>query len=144
IGSINRARWAAESSSRKARLAVGAATAGAPVTDRPSWRRRIGNISVRTVVRAAALLALVVALGVAVVSLATMIYLDRGGGMLPPEPVDQVEYLDQGWGPGLLGAGRQAYYYTPQGAALKDVRYSWFVNLEMPWGRERFADPDVL
>lgn len=143
IGSINRARWAAESASRKARFARAAALGGPPAAP-VSWRRRIGNISVRTVVRAAALLALIVAVGIAAVSFATMMYLDQGGGMLPAEPFDRVEYLDQGWGSGLLGAGRQAYYYTPQGAGLKNVRYSWFVNLEMPWGRERFADPEVM
>jgi mono/diheme cytochrome c family protein len=64
--------------------------------------------------------------------------------MLPPEHVDDVLYPDQGWGAGVQAAARQLYYYTPQGAGLKDMRYSWFVNLEMPVGRQRFADPAVL
>ncbi len=55
----------------------------------------------------------------------------------------QIVYLDQGWGNGSDSESRQAYYYTPQGTGdvLKDMRYSWFVNLEKPWGREKFADP---
>jgi len=27
---------------------------------------------------------------------------------------------------------------------VKDLRYSWFVNLENPWGKKRFADPDNM
>jgi mono/diheme cytochrome c family protein len=145
IGSINRARWAAESASRKARLATAAAAAGAaiPVTRVPLYRR-VGNLSVRSVFRAVMLLILLLALGVAALSLGTMLYLDRKGGMLPAEPADRLVFLGQGWGDDLAAPGRQAFYYTPQGAGLKEMRYSWFVNLEMPWGRDRFADPGVL
>jgi nitroreductase len=59
------------------------------------------------------------------------------------QPVDQHIYLSQGWGwtGGQNEPLRQLFYYTPQGAGLKDVRYSWFVNLEVPWGRTKFADP---
>ena len=61
------------------------------------------------------------------------------------EPVDEVVFLDQGWGEGRDSKPRQTYYYTPQGTTLLfPVRYSWFVHLEMPWGRDRFADPDHL
>lgn len=60
------------------------------------------------------------------------------------EPVSDVRYLDQGWGTSLESPQRQAYYYTPQGTSLKDLRYSWFVHLERPWGYDRFADPDHL
>lgn len=145
LGSINRARWAAESASRQARLATAAVTAGAPASVPPrSVRQRLGDLSIRAVVRAAAALAVLAALGIAALSFGTMVYLDRGGGMLPAEPVDRIEYLGQGWGPDLTAPARQTYYYTPQGAGLKEMRYSWFVHLEMPWGRQRLADPDVM
>ena len=56
---------------------------------------------------------------------------------------DQIVYLDQGWGIGRESADRQTYYFTPQGTGnvLRDMRYDWFVNLELPWGKRRFADP---
>ena len=63
------------------------------------------------------------------------------------EPVDEYVWLDQGWGEGQNSALRQRYYYTaqgtsmPQGASAGAVRYSWFVNLELPLSHERFADP---
>lgn len=66
------------------------------------------------------------------------------------EPVDRYVYLNQGWGETRETQGRQTYYYTgqgtslPQGNALHPLRYSWFVNLEMPWGKKRFADPEHM
>ena len=63
------------------------------------------------------------------------------------ERVDEYVWLDQGWGAGQNSALRQHYYYTaqgtsmPQGASAGAVRYSWFVNLELPLSHERFADP---
>jgi hypothetical protein len=62
------------------------------------------------------------------------------------QPVDQHVYLSQGWGwtGGVNQPLRQLFYYTPQGAGVKDLRYSWFVNLEVPWGRTRFADPQRM
>lgn len=63
------------------------------------------------------------------------------------ESFDGIVYLDQGWGDGAGAAGRQTYYYTPQGSsipqgeALAPLRYDWFVHLEMPTSRERFAAP---
>ena len=59
------------------------------------------------------------------------------------EAPDQVVYLGQGWGGGREAADRQTYYFTPQGTGnvLKNMRYDWFVNLELPWGQRRFADP---
>jgi len=62
----------------------------------------------------------------------------------PAEPIDEVRYLDQGWGGTRESPGRELYYYTPQGASIHDLRYSWFVNFERPWGRQRFSDPDNL
>lgn len=143
IGSINRARWAAENASRTARMAPGAAAAAAPAA-RESLRRRVGNISLRTLVRATLALVLLALVLIAALSIGTMVYLHRGGALLPAEPYDRVEYPDQGWGTGLTAASRQTYYYTPQGASLREMRYSWFVNLEMPWGKQRFADPELL
>jgi hypothetical protein len=60
------------------------------------------------------------------------------------EPVDDVRYLDQGWGATREAPLRQGYYYTPQGTTVKNLRYSWFVHLERPWGYDRFAEPDHL
>jgi cytochrome c5 len=62
------------------------------------------------------------------------------------QPVDQHVYLSQGWGwtGGATQPLRQLFYYTPQGAGVKDVRYSWFVNLEVPWGKTKFADPQRM
>ncbi|MBL4940831.1 MAG: hypothetical protein JKY81_04120 [Colwellia sp.] len=60
------------------------------------------------------------------------------------EKVDQTVYLDQGWGKSADSANRQLYYYTPQGTTLKDMEYDWFAQLEMPWGQEKFSDPDHL
>jgi hypothetical protein len=59
-------------------------------------------------------------------------------------PIDDYVYLDQGWGKERDAAFRQAYYYTPQGTSLKNLRYDWLVHLEMPWGTRRFADPAHL
>jgi mono/diheme cytochrome c family protein len=56
-------------------------------------------------------------------------------------PIDDYVYLDQGWGGYRDARPRQAYYYTPQGTSLKNLRYDWLVNLEMPWGKRRLADP---
>ena len=63
------------------------------------------------------------------------------------EPVDEYVWLDQGWGTEQNSASRQLYYYTPQGTSMPQgasagaLRYSWFVNLELPLSHERFADP---
>jgi hypothetical protein len=63
------------------------------------------------------------------------------------EKVDEYVWLDQGWGEGQNTSLRQRYYYTPQGTSMPQgssagaVRYSWFVNLELPLSHERFADP---
>ena len=64
---------------------------------------------------------------------------------IPPyEPIDSYRYLDQGWGAARESPDRERYYYTPQGTSLRNLRYSWFVNLEAPWGSRRFAAPDHL
>ena len=154
IGSINRARWAAESASRNARLRNRPGESAVPVATSSerhgvlgalhAFRVRVGNITLRTIVRSVLLVLLLLLLGVGGLGLATMYYTTTDRAMLPREHVDEVVYPDQGWGAGVEAAARQLYYYTPQGAGLKDMRYSWFVNLEMPIGRQRFADPEVL
>ncbi|HYT74144.1 MAG TPA: di-heme-cytochrome C peroxidase [Vicinamibacterales bacterium] len=151
LGSINRARWVAESASRKARRgsapSPAASTADArrsPVAVARGLSHRLASITIGSIVKAVVLVAVAVALSAALLGLFTIFYTDRGGGMLPPEHLDAVVYPDQGWGPGMEAPARQTFYYTPQGAVLKDMRYNWFVNLEMPWGTSRFASPDVL
>ena len=61
-----------------------------------------------------------------------------------PEKVDEYVYLGQGWGDTRESPLRQLYYYTPQGTSVKGLRYRWFVNLELPSGKRRFADPDHM
>jgi mono/diheme cytochrome c family protein len=156
LGSINRARSAAESASRKARLAAnptGAAMtdesspaprAAAPVRVLHALTRRGGDIRLRSVFKVMAALAALAFFAVAMLSFVAMVALDRGWGMLPAESVHGIVYPDQGWGAGASSEARQTYYFTAQGAGVKDMRYSWFINLEMPWGRDRFANPAVL
>lgn len=61
-------------------------------------------------------------------------------------PADQIVYLDQGWGVGREAKDRQTFYFTPQGTGgvLKNMRYDWFVNLELPWGEKRLAAPEQM
>ncbi len=54
-----------------------------------------------------------------------------------------VEETWQGW----TKEDRDRFYHHPQGSAqvmLAQLRYSWFVNLEMASGRERFAAPQNM
>jgi hypothetical protein len=162
LGSINRARWFAEAASRRARLGepaphavphgqvvntsvLPAAREGAPrpapAAPMGTW---IGRLTLHSVMRAAMFAAIGVFGLVTLFSVATMTYLHFGGGMLPATTVDSVTYAAGGWGAGVEDPDRQRYYYTPQGAGLKDVRYSWFVHLEMPLGRTRLADPSIM
>lgn len=60
------------------------------------------------------------------------------------EPTDKTVYLDQGWGVTESTPERQLYYYTAQGTSLKGFEYEWFNAIEMPWGKDRFADPAHL
>jgi len=57
---------------------------------------------------------------------------------------DEHVYLDQGWGESPYTQARQDYYFTPQGTSLKGLEYNWFVHLEMPWGKDRFAEAEHL
>jgi cytochrome c5 len=57
-----------------------------------------------------------------------------------PLPVDKFVFLDQGWGLSGTSDDRLKFYYSPQGAYVKNVRYDWFVNLERPWKTDRFRE----
>jgi mono/diheme cytochrome c family protein len=66
------------------------------------------------------------------------------------EPVSRYVWLDQGWGSGQKTALRDTWYYTaqgtslPQGASAGAMRYDWFVHLEQPLSKQRFAAPDHM
>ncbi len=158
LGSLNRARWFAESASRATRFnqagagvravdpqALPDSRAGAPLpavaASQGTW---LGRITLHTLARAVVFLALGLLALSSVAAIITTIYVDNNWGTLPPERVDRVDYPDRGWGSGLDATDRQAFYYTPQGAGLKDLRYKWLVNLELPWGKQRLADPVVM
>jgi hypothetical protein len=140
IGGINRARRLAEEASRNARLKGATAvpalsTQPANIQSRP---RRLG----RALLKVAAFLLIVIA---AAVLLGASYYKREAARHIPAyEPVSEVRYLDQGWGPSRESPSRELYYYTPQGAPLHDIRYSWFLNLERPFRRDRLAEPDYL
>jgi len=94
---------------------------------------------------------LIKVLAIAAVALILLLFVGLAAASLWPnskvplrESVHEIVYLDQGWGQGRDARERQAYYYTPQGTTIKGLRYSWFVNLERPWGSQRFADPDHM
>jgi mono/diheme cytochrome c family protein len=144
IGSINRARSAAEGASRRARLAANPTGAFAMEVPSTAPRGGIGDLRLRTVFRVIAAVAALGFFAIAMLTFVAMVALDRGWGMLPQESVQSIVYPDQGWGNAVDSDARQTYYFTAQGAGVKDMRYSWFVNLEMPWGRDRFANPAVL
>jgi cytochrome c5 len=58
-------------------------------------------------------------------------------------PINDRQHLEQGW----TREERQLFYYHPQGSAqvmLAQMRYAWFVNLELAGSRERFAAPDNM
>lgn len=138
IGGINRARWLAESSSRRARLAA----AGRQVQTAPA--RGLGALTVGKLLKYAMFAFGLLALGVLLLGLLTVYQTNNNKGTLPPEEVAEVIYPNQGWGDGVNAADRQTYYYTAQGAGLKDLRYSWFLNLEMPLSQRRLADPEFI
>jgi mono/diheme cytochrome c family protein len=89
---------------------------------------------------------LLLALTLAAIALAGVLWLMHypSTQTADPEPVDEYVYLGQGWGPKREAPLRQSYYYTAQGTSLKDLRYRWFVALELPWGKRRFADPEHM
>jgi hypothetical protein len=135
IGSINRARWSPEAASRKARLEN---TQEQTMTDSRGLR-------VRTVFRFTGVVLGMLVLGVFLLALITAYRTHNDHGTLPTEqPVADLVFADQGWGSDLLAPARQTYYYTAQGAGLKDLRYSWFVHLERPLSTRRLAEPEFM
>jgi mono/diheme cytochrome c family protein len=140
LGSINRARWVAESASRKARLS--AAVVSAP--PRRSLAQRLASISIGSIAKAAAVLLGVLGLAALFGAIVLIVRTNRGDGMLPPETIDRVVYQNQGWGDGVEAAARQTYYYSAQGAQLKELRYSWFRSLEMPWSKTKISSPEIM
>ena len=110
------------------------------------WRqlKRVASISLWGLVKGLAY----AVLGLCVLAFVLTIFLINYPSSKVPDfqPVDQHVYLSQGWGwtGGQNEPLRQLFYYTPQGAGLKDIRYSWFVNLEVPWGTTKFADPQRM
>lgn len=145
LGSLNRARWVAEAASRKARLAPppDGVTSMPGTVPQPAWAPMQKTRSQR-VLRGVGIAA---AAALAAVAIGAIWYARLAGTHIPIlEPVNEVRYLDQGWGTTVDSPDRELYYYTPQGAALQGIplRYSWLVHLEMPLTRARFADPDRL
>jgi hypothetical protein len=139
LGSINRARRAAELASRKARL--GEATADSIVEELPA-AAPVPRSRLRSFLKSAAVF-LVALLAIYVVS--ALVYAGFAARNIPPlERVDQVRYLNQGWGAERESPDRETFYYTPQGAGMHGVRYSWFVHLERPFRGSRMADPDHM
>lgn len=56
-----------------------------------------------------------------------------------------VVYLSQGdYWLSANSPNRQTYYYTPQGANVREIRYNWFIHLERPWKKDRFAEPKYM
>lgn len=81
----------------------------------------------------------------AVYLVAGTIYRHRAARNLPAyEHVDQVRYLNQGWGLDQQSPQRELFYYTGQGTQMHGVRYRWFVSLEQPFSKTRLADPDHM
>ena len=62
------------------------------------------------------------------------------------QAIDQQIYLSEGrgWSGDHEAPLRQLFYYTPQGTTVKGLPYSWFVNLEVPLGKTRFASPERM
>jgi len=107
-----------------------------------SFLRGLGAITVRQLLKAgvvAAILLIVLLFGGL---LAASVWPNSKVPIL--EPVQNIVYLNQGWGAGQDAASRQTYYYTPQGTSIKGMRYNWLVHLERPWSTQRFADPDHM
>ncbi|CAD5110384.1 c-type cytochrome [Zestomonas carbonaria] len=78
-------------------------------------------------------------LGVLLVALAVPLYYIARPNLPTYEPPTELRYLSQ-WSP----EARQTYYYTPQGTRVKGLRYDWFVALELPFSRDRLAEPSYL
>jgi hypothetical protein len=139
LGSINRARLAAELASRKVRLGEASVASvleqlpTAPPAPRPRFR-------------GLAKLALMSPLAIlAIYFIAGFVYHRLAARNIPAaQRIDDFRYLNQGWGLNRDSTDRETFYYTPQGTEMHGVRYSWFVNLEQPFSRVRLTDPDHM
>src|SRR5687768_781674 len=100
--------------------------------------RGLGRITLAGVARALVIVTLVVCM-LLVVGTFVLVHYPKSQIVERPGP-DEFRFLAQGWS----GEDRALYYYTPQGTTLKNLRYRWFVSLEMPWGKRRFTDPDHM
>jgi hypothetical protein len=109
--------------------------AGAWLARRWKW---LGAITVASIARALLLLSLVLT-GLALVVLLVLLHYPRSVVVDRRGP-DELRFLDQGWS----AAEREHYYYTPQGTSMKGLRYKWFTSLEVPWGDQRFTDPNHM
>jgi len=139
LGSINRARLAAELASRKVRL--GEATADSVLEELP-----VAPPAPRPRFRGLTKLAMMAPLAIfAFYFVAGFVYHRLAARNVPaPQHIDDYRYLNQGWGLDRDSADRETFYYTPQGTEMHGVRYSWFVNLEQPFSRVRLTDPDHM
>lgn len=125
---------------RVSRSGSAAWTRAAPALPRAlDWASRI---TLGRIIRFAMLSFVAIVLIVTVVIFAIVHY--PATQIPPPEPIDAYRYLDQGWGSNREAPDRQAYYYSPQGTSIRNLRYSWFTHLEQPWGTDRIADPGHL
>jgi hypothetical protein len=98
----------------------------------------LGRITLAGVARAVLLLSLVLT-GLGTIVLLFLLFYPRSVVVDRPGP-DELRFAEQGWSI----ADREHYYYTPQGTSMKRLRYRWFTSLEVPWGRQRFAEPDHM
>ena len=74
-----------------------------------------------------------------------LVYARFAARNIPPlERVDQVRYLNQGWGLERESPDRETLLLHPQGTGIHGVRYRWFVNMERPFRQSRMADPDHM
>jgi mono/diheme cytochrome c family protein len=110
------------------------------------WRqlKRVASIRLWTLVKG---FAYAVAGFFVLAFLVTLVLINYPTSKVPDyQPIDQHVYISQGWGwtGGQNEPLRQLFYFTPQGASVKDLRYSWFVNLEVPWGTKKFTDPERM
>jgi mono/diheme cytochrome c family protein len=139
LGSVNRARMASEHASRKVRLGETKAEEvleGLPTSPAVPHSRLKGLLQFGAVSLVGLLFAYFAA---------GLVYRHMAKGNIPAnEHVDEVRYLNQGWGLDRESPGRELFYYTPQGAGMHGVRYSWFVNLELPFSKKRMTDPDHM
>lgn len=83
-----------------------------------------------------ALLIMLLAVGLA---LAAVVYYTANPNLPRYSPARDLQHL-QDWS----DEDRATYYFTPQGTQVKGLHYDWFLHLEQPFNRERFAAPENL